>query len=91
MRRLQFGSGIEIVAGEGGENELGGVKQVVEEAGGREQKFEWGRGICPAKLKTECNALGIGLILKCCMGSVVRMCWVELNIYLKWWEAGARN
>jgi hypothetical protein len=43
---------------------LGGDEQILEVAGGWEREIQWGRGICPTKLKTERDVLSIGLVLK---------------------------
>jgi hypothetical protein len=37
-------------------------------------KIVWGQGYSPAKWKTECIALGIGLVLKSSAGVEVGMC-----------------
>ena len=48
-----------------------GVNMWVEVVGGRDAEIEREWGFGPAKPKTECNALGISLVLKQTAGMVV--------------------
>jgi hypothetical protein len=79
VRRTQYWSVSKMAAGERGGDVLGGVELVAEVAGGQGQKIEQGQEIRPAKPKTECDALGIGLLVKWRPESVVEMCWVRFN------------
>jgi hypothetical protein len=56
----------------------GEVDMIVGVVGGQGPKIEWGWGYSPAKPKTECNALGIGLTFKSSAGGAVGMCSVRL-------------
>lgn len=49
----------------------------VEVVRGQGPKIEWECGYLPAKLKTECNALGIGLVFRSPAGRAVGMCRVR--------------
>ena len=55
---------------------------------GQEQEIDERRGYSPAKPKTECPALGIGLVSKRPAGSVVGTCKVRKKWSLKSWEPG---
>jgi len=88
VHRTQYQSDIEMVASEHGKNVLNGVEQVVDLAGGQEPEIKWGQGISPAKPKTERNVLGIGLVFKSWPGGMVGICWVGLNRWLRWQDAG---
>ena len=58
---------------------------------GWEQEIDARLGYSPVKLKTECPALSISLVLKWLVGRMVGTCRVRGKWLLKWWEAGTRR